>query len=74
MMNLNFDNKLKISYKILRLVTKLSEIDKHTSYYGTDKQLFVAEIHMIKAIKENEGIHVTGLAEKLDAFYIKKKE
>ncbi|EPY2273451.1 hypothetical protein ACXAUS_002315 [Clostridium sporogenes] len=74
MMNLNFDNKLKISYKILRLVTKLSEIDKQTNYYGTDKQLFVAEIHMIKAIKENEGIHVTGLAEKLDAFYIKKKE
>ncbi|WP_253203583.1 MarR family winged helix-turn-helix transcriptional regulator [Clostridium estertheticum] len=49
----------------MRLVTKFSEIDKQTSYYGTDKQLFYAEIHMIKAIKENEGIHVTGIAEKL---------
>ncbi len=65
MMNLNFDNKLKISYTLLRLATKFSEIDKQTSYYGTDKQLFYAEIHMIKAIKENEGIHVTGIAEKL---------
>lgn len=65
MMNLNFDNKLKISYTLLRLVTKISELDKQTSYYGTDKQLFEAEIHMIKAIKESEGIHVTGLAEKL---------
>ncbi|MCB2307384.1 MarR family transcriptional regulator (plasmid) [Clostridium estertheticum] len=65
MINLNFDNKLKISYTLLRLATKFSEIDKQTSYYGTDKQLFYAEIHMIKAIKENEGIHVTGIAEKL---------
>ncbi|WP_353846790.1 MarR family transcriptional regulator [Clostridium sp. VAP41] len=64
-MNLNFDNKLKISYTLLRLFTKLSELDKQTSYYGTDKQLFEAEIHMIKAIKESEGIHVTGVAEKL---------
>ncbi|MGL6200478.1 MAG: MarR family winged helix-turn-helix transcriptional regulator [Lachnospiraceae bacterium] len=33
--------------------------------YGTDTPLHEAEIHMIKAIKENEGIHVTGLAEQL---------
>lgn len=65
MMNLNFNNKLKISYTLLRLGIKLSELDKQASYYGTDKQLFEAEIHMIKAIKESEGIHVTGLAEKL---------
>lgn len=65
MMNLNFDNKLKISYTILRLGIKLSEFDKQTNYYGTDERLFQAEIHMIKAIKENEGIHITGLAEKL---------
>lgn len=63
MMDFNFDNKLKISYTLLRLATKFSELDKQTNYYGTDKKLFEAEIHMIKAIKENEGIHVTGLAE-----------
>jgi DNA-binding MarR family transcriptional regulator len=46
-------------------VWKLLEVDKKTRYYGTDEPLFEAEIHMIKSIKENEGIHVTGLAEKL---------
>ena len=49
----------------MRVVTKLSEIDKRTRYYGTDQSLFEAEIHMIKSIKENEGIHVTGLADML---------
>ncbi len=33
--------------------------------YGTDQPLYEAEIHMIKSIKENEGIHVTGLADML---------
>ncbi|AZV59126.1 MarR family transcriptional regulator [Clostridium sp. AWRP] len=65
MMNFNFDNKLEISYMLLRLGVKLSELDKQTNYYGTDTPLFYAEIHMIRAIKENEGIHVSGLAEKL---------
>jgi DNA-binding MarR family transcriptional regulator len=42
------------------------EIDKKTRYYGTDVPLFYAEIHLIKAIKENEGIHITGLAQYLE--------
>ena len=58
-------NKTKLSYTLLRVVWKLFEADKKTRYYGTDEQLFEAEIHMIKSIKENEGIHVTGLAELL---------
>lgn len=64
-MNLNFNNKLKTSYTLLRLAAKISKLDKKTRYYGTDEQLFEAEIHMIKAVKENKGIHITGLAEKL---------
>lgn len=62
---MNFKKKMKISYTLLRVVSKLSKLDKRTRCYGTDKQLFEAEIHMIKAIKENTGIHVTGLAELL---------
>lgn len=62
---MKFKNRIKISYTFLRVVTKLSEIDGKTRYYGTDQPLFNAEIHMIKSIKENEGIHVTGLAEML---------
>jgi len=61
----NNKNKTKLSYTLLRVVWKLSEADKKTRYYGTEEQLFEAEIHMIKSIKENEGIHVTGLAELL---------
>ncbi len=61
----NGKNRSKISYTLLRVVWKLSEADKKTRYYGTKEQLFEAEIHMIKSIKENEGIHVTGLAELL---------
>lgn len=62
MINYNFKNKTKISYTFLRVITKISEIDRKTRYYGTDQPLYHAEIHMIKSIKENEGIHVTGLA------------
>lgn len=62
---MKFKNRTKISYTFLRVVTKLSEIDRKMRCYGTDQPLFNAEIHMIKSIKENEGIHVTGLADML---------
>ena len=65
MMNMKFKNSTKISYTFLRIVTKISELDRKTRYYGTDQPLYEAEIHMIKSIKENEGIHVTGLADML---------
>ncbi|WP_246542920.1 MarR family winged helix-turn-helix transcriptional regulator [Fusibacter paucivorans] len=61
----NGENKNKISYTLLRVVWKLFEADRKSRFYGTDKELFEAEIHMIKAIKDNEGIHVTGLAQLL---------
>jgi len=65
MMNIYNKNKDKISYSLLRLVTKISEMECKVRNYGTDVPLYEAEIHMIKAIKESEGIHVTGLAEQL---------
>jgi DNA-binding MarR family transcriptional regulator len=65
MKNMKMKNRTKVSYTFLRVVTKLSEIDRKTRHYGTDQPLYHAEIHMIKAIKENEGIHVTGLADVL---------
>jgi len=64
-MNMKFKNRTKMSYTFLRIVTKISELDRKTRYYGTDHPLYEAEIHMIKSIKENEGIHVTGLADML---------
>jgi len=65
MMNIYGKNKGKLSYTLLRVVTKLSEVDRKTRHYGTDVPLYEAEIHMIKAIKDSEGIHVTGLADQL---------
>lgn len=62
-MNMKFENRTKTSYTFLRVVAKLSELDRKTRNYGTDQLLHEAEIHMIKSIKENEGIHVTGLAD-----------
>lgn len=65
MMNMKFKNRTKSSYTFLRVVSKISELERKTRYYGTDQPLYEAEIHMIKSIKENEGIHVTGLADML---------
>jgi Transcriptional regulators len=62
MMNMNDLQELKISYSLLRVVYKFFEIDQKTRYYGTDVPLYPSEIHMINRIKQNEGIHVTGLA------------
>lgn len=61
--NLNFKNRTKLSYTFLRIVAKLTNLDSRTRYYGTNQPLYEAEIHIIKAIKENEGISVTGLAQ-----------
>ncbi len=65
MMNMKFERRNRISCTLLRIVGKLSRLHKRARCYGTDEQLFDAEIHMIKLIKENEGIHVTGLADLL---------
>ncbi|MBP2643416.1 MAG: transcriptional regulator, marR family [Firmicutes bacterium] len=65
MMNTHDLHELRISYSLLKVVYRFFEIDKKTRYYGTDVPLFTSEIHMINAIKQNEGIHVTGLANKL---------
>jgi DNA-binding MarR family transcriptional regulator len=65
MTKIHSKNSTRTSYILLRVIYKFFEVDKKSRFYGTDKPLFEAEIHMIKSIKENEGIHVTGLAEKL---------
>lgn len=61
-MNTNDLYEPMLSNPLLRVVYTFFEIDKKTRYYGTDVPLFPSEIHMINKIKQNEGIHVTGLA------------
>ncbi len=58
----NNKSDLKISHLLLKTAYNFFELDNKSHYYGTDVNLFPSEIHMIKAIRENEGIHVTGLA------------
>ncbi len=65
MADMNFENRKQLSYTFLRVITKISEINSRTRNYGTTQELHDAEIHMIKAVKENEGLHVTGLAKLL---------
>jgi DNA-binding MarR family transcriptional regulator len=44
------------------------DYEKRTHLFktGDGETLFPAEIHVISTIKENEGIHITALAEKLE--------
>lgn len=51
---------------LLSLVYRLIEADKKIRYYGTGEQLTESEIHMIKAVRDNEGLHITGLAKGLN--------
>ncbi|MDQ7092319.1 MarR family transcriptional regulator [Desulfosporosinus sp. PR] len=62
MMNEDEFKKIKIAYSLFEIIYEFLDIDKKPRYYGTDVPIFHAEIHMLKAIKENEGIHVAGLA------------
>jgi DNA-binding MarR family transcriptional regulator len=62
---MNKYNKEMISYKLLKVFQKISVINGKTRHYGTDQLLYEAEMRIIKAIRENEGIHVTALADML---------
>ncbi len=64
MMN-NKNNEI-ISSKFFKVFRKLSKINSMTRNYGTNELLYEAEVRVIKAVKENEGIHVTALAEMLE--------
>lgn len=65
MENFRFTTRSKPSNALLRVSIKLSEIGCQVQDYGTGIPLYNSEIHMIKAIEENPGIHVFGLAELL---------
>ncbi|GAA0377457.1 MarR family winged helix-turn-helix transcriptional regulator [Bacillus horti] len=59
--------KKEISNAFLGAVYAYTEYEKETHFLKTKdgKQIYYAEIHLISTIKENEGIHITGLADKL---------
>ena len=64
-MNMHELRKTRISYSLFDVVYKYLELEKRIRFFGTDKPLYFSEIHIISVIKENEGIHITGLANKM---------
>jgi DNA-binding MarR family transcriptional regulator len=55
----------RISTLMLESVFYFERIHNEIRKFGTDTELYGAEITMISAIEENEGIHVIGLADNL---------
>lgn len=66
-MEKNESRKLEISYDFLGAVYGYLDYEKETHFLKTrdGEHIYYAEIHAVTAIRENDGIHITGLAEKL---------
>ena len=54
-----------IGDKFFRVAAKFSEIDENSKCEIEDENFVNTEMHIVKLIKEHEGIHVTGIAEML---------
>lgn len=64
-MKITPNSQTRISYGLLFVIVRLQELERKTHTYGTDEPLFIAEIHMIKAIREHPEAHLTALADRL---------
>lgn len=54
-----------ICFALLSLVNQFYTLERQCRNFGTDVEIYLAEIQMIMAIHNAEGIHVNGLAQKL---------
>lgn len=59
------DNK-EISEIFLEVICSFFEKDLKAKNFGTDSNLYHSEIHMLQYIKENEGLHISAIARKLE--------
>ncbi|QTX32557.1 winged helix DNA-binding protein [Aminithiophilus ramosus] len=64
-MKITPNSQTRISYGLLFVIVRLQELERKTHTYGTDEPLFIAEIHMVKAIREHPEAHLTALADRL---------
>ncbi len=60
-----FKRRTKVSHALLRVIKEFNRIERENRRYGTGRELFFAEIHMIQFIKNHEGLHISSVAEKL---------
>lgn len=58
-------NDKKISNTFFRVASKFYDIDKNSECEMDDESYVNTEMHIVKLIKEHEGIHTTALAEML---------
>ena len=54
-----------ICFALLSLVNQFYTLERQCRNFGTDVEIYLAEIQMIMTIHNAEGIHVNGLAQKL---------
>ncbi|MFT4302204.1 MAG: MarR family winged helix-turn-helix transcriptional regulator [Desulfovibrio sp.] len=54
-----------ICFALLSLVNQFYALERQCRNFGTDVEIYLAEIQMIMTIHNAEGIHVNGLAQKL---------
>jgi DNA-binding MarR family transcriptional regulator len=66
MFMMNIKKPKTISLALLDVAEEYNTQERKTRYYGTDVPIFYAEIHTLMMIVEQPGIHVVGLAEKLE--------
>lgn len=57
--------KSELTHTLLKVIYKIMDLDKEIKYYGIDKPLTYAEIHMMEKIKENNDSHISGIANKM---------
>lgn len=59
-------NDKSISHAVLNLAEEYHAQERKTRYYGTDVPIYYAEIHALMVIAQQPGIHVVGLAQRLE--------
>ena len=66
-MNKNTSSITELNFAFLHAAYAYIEYEKESHLLKTKdgETLYPAEVHMVSEIKENEGIHITGLADKL---------
>lgn len=62
-MSLNPERSKGISRSMLHMFFTFMELDNQTHFYGTDVEIYPAEIHILSEIARHPGIHIMGLAE-----------
>lgn len=58
----NINDAPKISRQLLDVVEQFNHYDKQSRSFGTDHELFIAEIHLIALIAESENSCISELA------------